>query len=317
MYTTTPTSDKSFFPPACTGSTTVWSTATSTSTASLTSTITLTSTVWSTVTGTATITYTETASVTATETASVTATETDSVTATETDSVTVTESTTTTITATSTQTNACATATPVTSWTYLGCYTDSMSSRTLSAVQMGAVNNNSAANCQTTCLNAGYAYAGVEDKVQCFCDSSIRSGVILGGTCNSPCSGVGTCGGLDAIDIYRAVTAPCANGRTVTPWTFLGCYPDSISSRTLSAVQMGAVTDNSVESCQTTCLNAGYAYAGVEDQVQCFCDSSIRSGVTPESLTNCQSGAAAALAPAEVPTLLPSTRPRVLRLPDH
>ncbi|KAJ7921513.1 hypothetical protein B0H13DRAFT_1604473, partial [Mycena leptocephala] len=169
-------------------------------------------------------------------------------------------------------------------WTYLGCYTDSISARTLSAVQKGGITNNSVANCQATCLNAGYDYAGVEFSSQCFCGSSIRAGVTLGGTCNYACSGgVGTCGGDDAIDIYKAVTAPC-----VTPWTFRGCYPDSIATRTLSAKQILGITNNSVASCQTSCLDAGYRYAGVEDFRQCFCDSSILAGVKPASLTNCQ-----------------------------
>jgi hypothetical protein len=76
---------------------------------------------------------------------------------------------------------------------------------------------------------------------------------------------VGTCGGDDAIDIYKAVTAPC-----VTPWTFRGCYPDSIATRTLSAKQILGITNNSVASCQASCLDAGYRYAGVEDFVGNF-----------------------------------------------
>ncbi|KAJ7893599.1 hypothetical protein B0H13DRAFT_1625141, partial [Mycena leptocephala] len=163
---------------------------------------------------------------------------------------------------------------PVTSWTYLGCYTDSISVRTLSAVQKGGITDNSVADCQATCLNAGYDCAGVEFSSQCFCGSSIRAGVTLGGTCNYACSG----GGDDAIDIYKAVTAPC-----VTPWTFRGCYPDSIATRTLSAKQILGITNNSVASCQASCLDAG-----VEFRNQCFCDSSILAGVKPASLTNCQ-----------------------------
>lgn len=73
---------------------------------------------------------------------------------------------------------------------------------------------------------------------------------------------MGTCGGFDAIDIYEAVTAPCA-----TPWTFRGCYPDTIATRTLTTVQLYDIAKNSVATCQTSCLNAGFAYAGVEDAV--------------------------------------------------
>ncbi|KAJ7676171.1 hypothetical protein B0H17DRAFT_945594 [Mycena rosella] len=61
---------------------------------------------------------------------------------------------------------------------------------------MGGIIDNSVANCQATCLKAGYDYAGVEYSNQCFCGSSIRAGVTLGGTCNSACSGGGTYSGL-------------------------------------------------------------------------------------------------------------------------
>ncbi|KAJ7773970.1 hypothetical protein B0H16DRAFT_115478 [Mycena metata] len=283
VYTTTNTSNYTAPTGPCNGSSTETDTVTYTETTTVTD------------TETASVPYTEATTVTDTETASVTETATDSVTttetttATETDSVIVTESITTTITATSTApaqtTSACATPTPVTSWTYLGCYTDAIGARTLSAVQMPDSTHNSVASCQAACFKAGYAYAGLEDAVQCFCDSAIKSGVGLGGTCNSACSGgVGTCGGIDAIDIYEAVTAPCA-----TPWTFRGCYPDTIATRTLTTVQLYDIARNSVATCQTSCLNAGFAYAGVEDANQCFCASSIRAGVSPESLTNCQS----------------------------
>ncbi|KAJ6473152.1 hypothetical protein C8R45DRAFT_1163678 [Mycena sanguinolenta] len=291
----------------CTGSTTVYSTATSTTTSTSTDwvTITLTSTVYSTVTATATDTFTSTATDTITSTA------TDTITLTSTDTVTVTESASTTISATSTTTtdtetptapptstttststppsttSTCdtATATPVTSWTYLGCYTDSVSSRTLSAVQKGNIANNSVASCQATCLAAGQSIALRHLSVQswCFCDSSIRAGVKLGGTCNTACSGgVGSCGGTDAIDIYKAVTAPC-----VTPWKFRGCFTDA-TSRTLSAVQIGGIANNSVAGCQATCLAAGYDYAGVEYASWCFCDSSILASAKAASLANCQ-----------------------------
>ncbi|KAJ7855535.1 hypothetical protein B0H13DRAFT_2577647 [Mycena leptocephala] len=119
--------------------------------------------------------------------------------------------------------------------------------------------------------------------VQCFCASSIRSGVTPGGTCNTVCGGgAGTCGGVNAIDIYEAVVGPC-----VTPWTYRGCYSDNVSARILNGYG-GTFSTNSVASCQTTCLNRGYAYAGVEDGSQCFCASSIGSSGTLQGETHCQ-----------------------------
>ncbi|KAJ7459574.1 hypothetical protein B0H11DRAFT_2286288 [Mycena galericulata] len=313
VVTTAPTS-------TCTGSSTVWSITTGTYTTILTSTdwttVTLTSTIWYNVTSTSTETASDTITLTATDTASSTITVTDTVTetatltsaatsVTSTGTITITSTSTTssdttttytttpttttststsTTTATSTATSTCDTASAptATSWTYLGCYPDNVSARTLNGYGE-TVSADTVASCQTTCLNRGYKYAGVEDGVQCFCDSSIKAGVTPGGTCTTACGGgAGTCGGDDAIDIYEAVVAPC-----VTPWTYRGCYSDNVNSRILNGYG-GTFSTNSVASCQTTCLDRGYTYAGVEDGVQCFCASSIGSSGTLQGESNCQ-----------------------------
>ncbi|KAJ7034846.1 hypothetical protein C8F04DRAFT_1395206 [Mycena alexandri] len=154
-------------------------------------------------TETATVTYTETDSVTATETDSVTTTETDSVTATETTSFTATETDSVTVTKTTTATVAPPSQTAT--WVFRGCYHDSISPRTLPTLQKYGIADNSVASCQAFCLKNAFAFAGVEDAGQCFCAHTIRAGVTTGATCNSKCTGgVGTCGGVDAIDIYQA-----------------------------------------------------------------------------------------------------------------
>ncbi|KAJ7746026.1 hypothetical protein B0H16DRAFT_1855382 [Mycena metata] len=215
---TTPTSAYTDSTTVCSTSTatvtsTDWYTITETPTPTYTETATVTDTETATVTCTETdsvtatetdlITTTETASVTATETTSVTATKTDSVTATKTDSVTVTKTDSVTVTKTTTTTAAAPSKTAT--WTFRGCYHDNITTRTLGALQRYGLGKNSVASCQAFCVNNGFTYAGVEDASQCFCASSILSGVTQGGTCNSACSGgVGTCGGVDAIDIYQA-----------------------------------------------------------------------------------------------------------------
>ncbi|KAJ7624337.1 WSC domain-containing protein, partial [Mycena polygramma] len=165
----------------------------------------------------------------------------------------------------------------------LGCYPDNVSARTLNGFGGTFTGTNTVASCQTDCLNRGFDYAGVEDGVQCFCASSIKGGVIPGGTCTTACSGGGgTCGGVDAIDIYKATVAQC-----VTPWKYLGCYSDNVSSRILNGFG-GTFSTNTVASCQTMCLQRGFNYAGVEDGVQCFCASSLGTSGTLEAESHCQ-----------------------------
>ncbi|KAJ7624338.1 hypothetical protein DFH06DRAFT_1305196, partial [Mycena polygramma] len=218
-----------------------------------------------------------------------TSTETDSSTIILTSTVTLTTTPTsmTAPTSTGTSTTTCDAAAPTTtSWTYLGCYPDNVNDRTLNGYGETDWTTNTVENCQATCSARGFAYAGVEFGVQCFCASSIKSGVNTGGTCNMACTGGGgTCGGSSTIDIYKAVKAPCA-----TPWKYLGCYSDNVSARTLNGygeIDTGPFR-NSAENCQATCLARGFVYAGVEDGSQCFCGLSIGSGGTIQDEGHCQ-----------------------------
>lgn len=61
-------------------------------------------------------------------------------------------------------------------------------------------------------------------------------------------------------------TSPTANG-----WTFLGCYTDSVSARTLltQASVPGGAAAMTVEACQTACSGLGFVLAGVEYAQEC------------------------------------------------
>lgn len=60
-------------------------------------------------------------------------------------------------------------------------------------------------------------------------------------------------------------------GPSATGWSFLGCYTDSVSGRTLvNGVQVqGGSTAMSVELCQAACKANGYSIAGVEYSGEC------------------------------------------------
>ncbi|KAJ7777620.1 glycosyl hydrolase family 71-domain-containing protein [Mycena maculata] len=198
------------------------------------------------------------------------------------------------LTGTSTTTTTAASTTS-TGYSYLGCFPDSGSSRTLSGIEVDSSSSNSVASCQSTCSNSGYAYSGVEYGEQCFCAASIASGVTAGSesNCNYACSsGVGTCGGFDYINVYQAPasTTTAASATTTTigsiSWQVLGCYSDSSDSRVLSYMASSTST-NTVSSCLSTCGADGYTYGGVEYGSQCFCGSSLASSATSASSSNC------------------------------
>ncbi|KAJ7508871.1 glycosyl hydrolase family 71-domain-containing protein [Mycena galericulata] len=222
-------------------------------------------------------------------------------------------STTTTTTTTSTTTSVpTPTSTSVggVAWTYLGCYPDPNSPRTLNNGIHTSTSTNTVSNCLTTCKNAGYPYAGVEYGVECWCASTMTGGVTIAspGDCNMPCSGgTGTCGGGNRANIYFAsnglsttttttISTTTGSAATSTPsWTSLGCYVDSANPRTLNNGLHFSSQSQSVSSCLAACANAGYLYGGTEYGVECWCAAAISSGVSTAASGDCNmhcSGAA-------------------------
>lgn len=95
--------------------------------------------------------------------------------------------------------------TPTTSWTDLGCYTDSTSSRglTVSVTVSGGV---TPASCRDACSAKGYSIAGVEYGAECWCGSSLGKSSVKAkeGDCNMKCAADAsqTCGAGDRLNVY-------------------------------------------------------------------------------------------------------------------
>jgi glucan 1,3-beta-glucosidase len=119
---------------------------------------------------------------------------------------------------------------PAPGWKFKGCFTDSVSARTLS-VQASVPGAMTVKLCQAACKRLGYVYAGVEYAVEC-CNSPSSLSLKIGGTlkkvtnsfpgcdnllqhgggpaldgssgCNMPCSGNSSevCGGGNRLDLY-------------------------------------------------------------------------------------------------------------------
>lgn len=82
--------------------------------------------------------------------------------------------------------------------------------------------------------------------------------------------------------IFTTSSAPSSTSNT---WTNLGCYQDA-DTRVLPNYHVTS-TSNSPTSCQSTCLSTGYSVAGVEDGGECWCASTVASGSTSISSSNC------------------------------
>ncbi|KAG4437093.1 hypothetical protein IFR05_007427 [Cadophora sp. M221] len=197
------------------------------------------------------------------------------------------------------------------SWNYLGCYVDSVGSRTLNNQIYGNGDIMTTDLCQSQCKKAGYTLSGVEYGGECYCDSALRNG---GGPapdgsagCNKACNGNSAeiCGGGNRLSLYSLTTpggstssssqisnsgsqtgsstASSTSALASSSWTSLGCYNDSVGSRTLSNPIYGNNDIMTVELCENSCKSAGYTLAGVEYGGECYCDNTIKNYGAPAS----------------------------------
>ena len=92
-------------------------------------------------------------------------------------------------------------------YSYVACYTDSVSDRTLATARQ---NNNALTiqQCADFCEQGGYQYMGTEYSSECYCSNAIGGGATVApggeGDCGMVCSGDGSsaCGGSNRISLY-------------------------------------------------------------------------------------------------------------------
>ena len=77
------------------------------------------------------------------------------------------------------------------------------------------------------------------------------------------------CGAGSRLDLYASgTTTPSVKSKAVSSpppsgWQPIGCYNDSVGSRTLSQAQYG-LGSMTIELCTAACAKGGYSYSGVE-----------------------------------------------------
>lgn len=214
--------------------------------------------------------------------------------------------------------SATATGPALSGWTSLGCYTDSVGTRTLNT-QIYSIPGASMTVelCTAACLAAGFKLAGVEYAGECYCDNAFQNG---GGPapdgnalCNMACNGntAETCGGPNRLNVYSYTstgsgsttsvsgtgtstsqptsTSSIGTGATGLPtgWTYKGCWLDQQHGRIL-ALSEGETATLTVESCVATCKGLGYSVAGMEYYTQCYCGNAIiNQGVLATTQSDC------------------------------
>lgn len=95
-------------------------------------------------------------------------------------------------------------------WYALGCAVDSTTTRLLTGASELTLASVTVDSCLTSCEDQGFEYAGVEYGSQCFCGASLPANVTWSTSgCTMACNGNSseTCGGFDAIELFRIVSA--------------------------------------------------------------------------------------------------------------
>lgn len=176
------------------------------------------------------------------------------------------------------------------SWSYSGCFTDKVSSRTLPLASY-ADDAMTESKCIGFCDQKGYSFAGVEYGRECWCGYEIGSGSsqVAESDCSFPCAGGSSepCGAGDRLNIFTNGQAPAVENPGVNGYTSLGCYTDSQTARTLSTYEPTSDGIVFVRSCTQICANNGFSYAGVEYGQECYCGNEILNGASSAPASDC------------------------------
>ncbi|KAF2007335.1 copper radical oxidase [Amniculicola lignicola CBS 123094] len=186
---------------------------------------------------------------------------------------------------------------PFTGWGYAGCFNDSVGARTLTqnGFTSSAMTNT---QCVQFCASKGFYYAGTEYSAECYCGDSLKNygaKVDNAGDCNMPCNGNATeqCGGPSRLTMYNTTLPTGPIGPFINPgvngFGYLGCYVDSVNTRTLgNGMQTtGGAGSLTVALCTSACHAGGYKYSGVEYSGECYCDDEIRNLGAPADASGC------------------------------
>lgn len=76
-------------------------------------------------------------------------------------------------------------------------------------------------------------------------------------------------GHIHAATVASSTCLPAYSANT----TFVGCFTDTVTPRTLNGTQLADSTQNTPEYCANQCGLSGYSYSGVEFSEQCFCSN--------------------------------------------
>jgi hypothetical protein len=165
-------------------------------------------------------------------------------------------------------------------WSSIGCWSDDPQTRALHD-DGGGSDGQTVEDCIATCEDGGFALAGVEFGLQCFCGNAVLYNhlQIADSDCTLGCAGDPheLCGDLGAMNLYQFANTPFTFGQAVIPqtyldWTYLACTQEDPTGRALpTSIDFASLEDVTVEKCLDACSAQNFLVAGLQFGEECRC----------------------------------------------
>ncbi|KAJ7578021.1 WSC domain-containing protein [Mycena floridula] len=179
-------------------------------------------------------------------------------------------------------------------WVSNGCWTDSVTDRTLIDATFTDLASMTDISCIDFCDAKGFVFAATEFASECYCGNFLKptSTLVDEAECNVPCAGDASeiCGGELLLSLFwNGVTPPTPPSTipAVGDWVSLGCFSDNVEGRALTTGPVDTSDAVSIEKCTDACFNLGLPLAGTEFGQECWCGAEVENGGALATITDC------------------------------
>ncbi|KAK4127792.1 heme peroxidase [Parathielavia appendiculata] len=186
-------------------------------------------------------------------------------------------------------------------YVFVSCWTEGSGVRALTGAAY-AYDEMTLESCMANCT--GFDYWGTEYGRECYCGNSLAASSTEAAVeeCNMVCGGDPTefCGAGNRLELYSTTatrtstatstaTATATSGPAIKPtvgaYTRVGCQTEATAGRALSAKEVFANDDMTLESCAAYC--EGFTYFGAEYGRECYCGNNLNAGSVPAPDSEC------------------------------
>ncbi|XP_007894880.2 WSC domain-containing protein 1 [Callorhinchus milii] len=154
--------------------------------------------------------------------------------------------------------------------THIGCFRDDSKERALKGAVFYDFHKMTVSQCQDSCAESGYLYAGVEYGAECHCGNHLTAPNAREEDCNMECKGekLSACGGVNRISVYRVEDLRPSNKRYRNV-LYRGCF--KVPGNLTATFPVSSAQSNlTVAKCTEFCTKEEFPLA-VLRRTECYC----------------------------------------------